>query len=103
MFIFPIIIILSVVFYVYYKVAILKTKDRLTQVYFNARSRMCLGSFLLFFGVNQYVFYQTQLALFIGILFFAWGAYLLYFGFKEAKHYKNEYKRLHPAGYKADE
>ncbi|CDO01638.1 membrane protein [Oceanobacillus picturae] len=103
MFIFPVIIILSVVFYVYYKVAILKTKDRLTQVYFNARSRMCLGSFVLFFGVNQYVYYQTQLSLFIGILFFALGGFQLYTGFKEARHYKNEYRRLNPAGYKADE
>ncbi|SRR5690606_37069505 len=97
MVIFPIIIVISAVMYIYYKVSILKTKDGLTQRYFNAKSRVCLGLFLLTFGINQYVFYQTQISLFVGILFVILGVMQLVRGSKETKHYRNEWKRLNPA------
>lgn len=90
----PSIIMLSLVMYVYYKVAILKTKDNLTQAYFNAKSRICLGSFVFFFAINQYIFYQTKISLFIGIVFLVLGWMQLLRGFKEVKHYRNEWKRL---------
>lgn len=94
MIIFPIIITLSLVFYVYYKVAILKSNDKLTQAYFNAKSRLCLGSFVFFFGINQYIFYQTKISLFIGIVFLILGWLQLNRGFKEVKHYRSEWKQL---------
>ncbi|MBD1223936.1 YtpI family protein [Virgibacillus halodenitrificans] len=96
MFIFPIIIVLSLVLYVYYKVAILKSEDKLTQAYFNAKSRICLGSFVFFFGINQYIFYQTRISLFIGIVFLILGGMQLLRGMKEVKHYRSEYRRLYP-------
>ncbi|WP_368652330.1 YtpI family protein [Ornithinibacillus sp. 4-3] len=96
MFLLPIIIILSVVFYIYYKVAILKTRDRLTQLYFNAKSRICLGSFILFFGINQYRVFQTQISLFIMIVFVVLGVMQIVRGFNESKHYRNEWRRLNP-------
>ncbi|SET44889.1 YtpI-like protein [Oceanobacillus limi] len=97
MIIFPILIVLSAVLYIYYKVAILKTKDGLTQAYFNAKSRICLGSFLLLFGINQYVFYGTKISLFIGIVFIIIGGMQAVRGFKETKHYRREWRRLNPA------
>lgn len=97
MIIFPIIIVISIVLWVYYKVAIIKNKgDGLTQAYFNAKSRICLGSFVFFFGINQYLFYLTRISLFIGIIFLFLGGLQMYYGFKEAKHYKKEYRRLNP-------
>lgn len=95
MFIFSVLIIVSLVFYVYYKVAILKDRDPVTQLYFNAMSRVCLGSFLLFFAINQYLLYGTRLSLFIGIIFIVLGSMQVTRGIKEAKHYKKEYRRLH--------
>lgn len=89
-------IIISIVMYIYYKVAILKTKDKLSQKYINAKSRFFLGSFLVFFGINQYIAYQTKIILFISIVFFILGAMQMVDGFKEARHYRNEYRRLHP-------
>ncbi|SFB24978.1 YtpI-like protein [Lentibacillus halodurans] len=94
MIIFPIIIVLSLVFWIYYKVAIIKSDDGLTQAYFNAKSRICLGSFIFFFAINQYVFYQTQISLFIGIVFLVFGGLHLYAGMKEVKHYRREWNRL---------
>lgn len=98
MFIFAVFIMISIVMYVYYKVAILKTKDKLSQKYLNAKSRIFLGSFLFFFGINQYIAYQTRFILFISIVFLLLGALQIIDGLKEAKHYRNEWKRLHPDG-----
>lgn len=89
-----ILIMISIVLYIYYKVSILRTKDQLSQVYFNAKARICLGSFILFFGVNQYLTYGTKISLFIGIIFLLLGALQINRGFKEAKHYRKEWKRL---------
>ncbi|GAA0426027.1 MAG: YtpI family protein [Bacillota bacterium] len=97
MFIFSIFIVISIVLYVYYKVAIVKSKDGLTQAYFNAKSRICLGSFVLFFTANQYILYQTKLSLFIGIVLLIVGVPQIYRGIKEVKHYRNEWKRLNPS------
>lgn len=96
MFIFTLLIIVSLVLYVYYKVAILKDRDPVTQLYFNAMSRVCLGSFILFFAINQYMLYETRLSLFIGIVFIVLGGMQISRGIKEAKHYRKEYRRLNP-------
>ncbi len=96
MFIIALFIMLSIVLYIYYKVSILKTKDGLSQKYINAKARICLGSFLIFFGINQYIAYQTKLVLLISIVFVVLGALQATDGFKEAKHYKKEWQRLHP-------
>lgn len=97
MIIFPIIIVISIVLYVYYKVAIVKSKDAVTQHYFNAKSRICLGSFILFFGINQYLFYLSKFSLAIGIIFVALGSIHIYRGWMESKHYRKEWNRLNPS------
>jgi len=96
MVIFPIIIVISIFLYVYYKVTILRTKDSLTQHYINAKSRICLGTFILFFGINQYLHYQTKTALFVAIPFAILGILQLNRGIKEARHYRKEWQRLNP-------
>lgn len=96
MVIFPILIVISVVLYIYYKVAILRTRDSLTQLYFNAKSRISLGCFILLFGINQYLFYGSKLSLLIGIFFIILGIIQVNYGWKEAKHYRKEWRRLNP-------
>lgn len=94
MLIFAIIIVISIVMYIYYKVAILRTKDELTQVYFNAKARFFLGSFITSFGINQYIAIQTKFVLFISIVFILLGGLQIVYGYREARHYRNEWKRL---------
>lgn len=96
MLIFALLIVISIVFYIYYKVAILRTTDSLTQKYMNAKSRICLGAFIFFFGINQYIAIPEKYVLFISIVFVLLGVYQMYDGYKEARHYRNEYRRLHP-------
>lgn len=94
MLVFAVIIAISIVMYIYYKVAILKTKEPLNQVYFNSKARLCLGSIVFFFSINQYLLYQTKLSLYIGLVLFVLGGANLIRGFREAKHYKKEARRL---------
>lgn len=96
MVIFAILIVLSIVMYVYYKVTILRTKDSLSQKYINAKAKICLGSFLIFFAINQYIAYQVKFVLVISLIFFVLGIMQIVDGFKRAKHYKGEWNRLHP-------
>lgn len=96
MLIFAFIIIISIVMYIYYKVTILRTKDELVQKYTNAKARIFLGSFIFSFGINQYIAYQTKFILLISLVFVVLGTIQMISGYKEAKHYRNEYRRLHP-------
>ena len=94
MLIFALGILISLVMFIYYKVVILRTKDPLVQVYFNSKARFFLGTFLIFFGINQYLAYQYTFVLIISIIFILLGGYQSYHGFKVARHYNNEWKRL---------
>ncbi|HLQ97218.1 MAG TPA: YtpI family protein [Candidatus Dormibacteraeota bacterium] len=94
MFVVALLIMISIVLYIYYKVSILRTSDQLSQVYFNAKARICLGSFIFFFAINQYLLYGTKISLFIGIIFLIFGILQINRGYKEAKHYRKEWKRL---------
>src|SRR5699024_4130956 len=96
MVIIAILIVLSIVMYVYYKVTILKTKDSLSQKYINAKAKMCLGSFLIFFAINQYIAYKVKYVLIISLIFFVLGIMQIVDGFKRERHYKGEWNRLHP-------
>ncbi len=91
--IFPIIILISFVLYLYYKVMVWKTKDPLEQEYLNSRSKIFMGVFIFFFGINQYLFYETRLSLFIGILFLILGVLQFRYGIKATNHYRNEYQK----------
>lgn len=90
MVIFPIIILFSLVLYVYYKVAIIRSADILEQLYLNSKGKIFLGSFILFFGVNQYLYYQTKVALYIAIIFILMGGAQIIYGIKNARHYRSE-------------
>ncbi|WP_407269027.1 YtpI family protein [Radiobacillus sp. PE A8.2] len=90
MIIFPILTIVSIVLYIYYKVAIVRSNDPLIQEYTNSKAQLALGTFISVFGINQYLFYQTQLALFVVIVFLLFGGMQLVNGYKKAKHYRGE-------------
>ncbi|QDP40853.1 YtpI family protein [Radiobacillus deserti] len=94
MIIFPIIIVLSFVLYIYYKVAIIRTNEPLFQHYYQSKSKICLGSFVFFFGINQYLFYQTRFSLLIGILFLFIGGLQAWDGIKRTRFYRDQAQHL---------
>lgn len=93
MIIFPVLILVSLVLYIYYKVMVIRSRDPLTQEYLNSKSKLFLGSFIFFFGINQYVFYQTKLSLFVGVVFVLIGVFQAHSGWKASQHYQAEYQK----------
>lgn len=67
--------------------------DPLTKEIKNAKARIALGIFISVFGINQYLFYETQLALFITIVFLFFGFLQGYGGYKRLMHYREEFKK----------
>ncbi len=92
--IFITIIVVSFILYIYFKVRIVSQKDPLYMRFTNAKARMALGIFIASFGANQYVYYQTQLALFICLIFIVLGIVQIVYGYKLYKHYRGEMIRL---------
>ncbi|MCD5323847.1 MULTISPECIES: YtpI family protein [Pontibacillus] len=93
MVIIPIIIVLSLAMYLFYKVQILRLgEDPLKQVYTNSKARMALGLFMLSISINVYLVYQTRLALYITILFIALGGAQLVYGYKTTRFYGKQLK-----------
>ncbi|WP_306977234.1 YtpI family protein [Alkalibacillus salilacus] len=92
------IFVVSIVFYLYFKVRILNHKNPLYMHYTNGKARIALGVFIASFGINAYGFYQTQFALFVCILFLILGGAQIVHGYKVFKHYRGEIIRLQEAG-----
>ncbi|UOR14070.1 YtpI family protein [Halobacillus amylolyticus] len=93
MIIFPTIILIAFLFYIYYKVMLVKSRDPLQQAYMNSKAKTFLGIFVFFFGINQYLYYETRLSLFIGIVFLVLGALQFRLGVKSTRHYRSEYSK----------
>lgn len=72
---------------------IARTPDPLTKEYLNSKGKVFLGGFIFFWGINQYLLYQTQLSLFIGIVLLILGVFQVRHGIKAAKHYRNEFQK----------
>lgn len=92
MVIFPMLIVVSITLYIYFKVSILKLGDGLKIHYTNAKARIALGSFVFFFGINQYATFQSKLSLFIGIVFLIVGGLQLFYGRKLFLFYGKQLK-----------
>ena len=92
--IFITLIVVSFILYIYFKVRIISQKDPLTMRFTNAKARIALGIFISTFGANQYVYYQTQLALFVCLLFVILGIIKIVYGYRLYKHYRGEIIRL---------
>ncbi|WP_147803399.1 YtpI family protein [Alkalicoccus halolimnae] len=88
MIIFPILIIGSLVMFVYFKVNQARSQGPAATELYNAKSSICLGIFILAFGINSYINLQTTTAAVIALIFGVLGGANLYFGFKKHQHFK---------------
>ncbi|MEK4486728.1 YtpI family protein [Psychrobacillus sp. FSL H8-0484] len=84
---FVIAIVVSFVWYFYYKTKQLRTTLPIRKKWFAAKASACLGAFLLFFGLNFLVVYQSGVTYVVSGLFILLGGYFMYHNFKAAKHY----------------
>ena len=80
-------IIFSLSFYLYFKTKYFRTKRPMEKQWTSAKSSIALGAFVLLFGINQYVIYQSTLSLVIGLLFIAVGGGSIWAGIRAYQYY----------------
>jgi hypothetical protein len=85
--IFVILIILSFSFYIFYKIKLFRSKQPAERQWISAKSKMALGAFVAFFGLNQLFLYDTTTALIVGIIFILVGGLSIWGGIKAYKFY----------------
>lgn len=79
-------IVVSAVFYLFYKVKYFQTKAPLEKKWISTKGNIAIGVFLVSFGINQIII-TTAVALIVGTIFIILGFANVYFGYKAYKHY----------------
>lgn len=87
MLIFIFLIIMSIVFYFYYKTKQFRATLPIRKKWYASTASMFLGSFILFFGINQLTIFQSVVTYIISGIFIVLGLALIIFNFKAARHY----------------
>ena len=84
---FVILIVISLVFFIYFKVKFWRTAAPIEKKWQQTKANMSLGSFLIFFGLNLLVFPRSTVDIVIGIVFALLGGANVYFGYRAYQHY----------------
>ncbi|MFD1206954.1 MULTISPECIES: YtpI family protein [Sporosarcina] len=82
-------IVASGVFYFYFKTRQFRTRSvfPIRKKMFASKAGAFLGGLLFFFGVNQLILFQGIATYIVAGLFIVFGAYIMIFNTKAAKHY----------------
>jgi uncharacterized membrane protein HdeD (DUF308 family) len=81
-------IILSFVFYVFYKIRFVRSHRPVEKKWLSAKSSIALGLFVTLFGLNQIYLYQTTLTYIIAVVFVIMGGLSIWNGVKAYKYYQ---------------
>lgn len=83
-----ILIVISIVVYFFYKVKAFRTKRVIEKNWINTKASIALGSFLVFFGINQiFLRYDSVITLVVSIIFILLGLANVILGYKAYRHY----------------
>ncbi|MGD8028918.1 YtpI family protein [Pseudobacillus badius] len=80
------IIILSLAFYIFYKVQYVRSRRPMEKKWLSAKSSMALGLFVGMFGLNTLFIQQTTVSYIVAALFMLIGFASLWTGFKAYRH-----------------
>jgi len=87
-------ILVSLVSFVYFKVQQSRGMSALEKRSYSSKGSIAIGIFFISFGINSYVGLQTSISAFITLIFVAFGAVNVFFGYKHYRqitpHVKNE-------------
>ncbi|MCU9614199.1 YtpI family protein [Caldibacillus lycopersici] len=81
------IILVSLSFYIYYKMKQVRSQRPIEKKWLAAKSSMALGLFVGLFGINRLFITQTPIAIIIGSLFIIVGIISIWTGYKAYKYY----------------
>jgi uncharacterized membrane protein HdeD (DUF308 family) len=85
--IFVILIIFSLSFYAYFKMKYFRSQRPAERRWISAKSSIALGSFVFFFGINQFFLHSSAIAYVIGAIFLLMGAGSAWAGYRAYQHY----------------
>ncbi len=85
--IFTILIVISVGFFIYFKIKQWRAKSTLESKWQQTRGNMALGVFLVAFGLNSLYFPRSTVEIIVGIVFALLGIANIYYGYQAYKHY----------------
>lgn len=80
-------IVLSFVFYIFYKVKYVRSRRPAEKKWLSAKSSIALGLFVALFGVNQLFLFQTTVTYIVAAIFIVIGSLSVWAGFKAYKFY----------------
>jgi uncharacterized membrane protein len=84
---FVVLIVLSFVFYFYFKTKQFRSELPIAKKWYANRSLIALGSLLFFFGINQLTLFPSTLTYVISGVLIVIGLYTMVYYFRVAKHY----------------
>lgn len=87
MLVFVFLIVLSLVFYLYYKTKQFRTALPIRRKWYASTASMGLGSFVAFFGINQLFLFNGAITYVVAAVFVILGGAMIIHNFKAAKHY----------------
>jgi amino acid transporter len=85
--IFVLLIVLSFVFYIFYKIKYVRSKRPAERKWLSAKSSIALGLFVALFGINQLFLFQTTVTYIVGAIFIVIGSLSVWGGIKAYKFY----------------
>lgn len=85
--VFVIIIVLSIVFYLFYKVKYFRTQRPAEKKWISSKSSIALGLFVAVFGVNQLFVHLTPVSITVSTIFILVGVINVWAGIKQYKYY----------------
>lgn len=80
-------IVLSFVFYIFYKIKYVRSKRPAERKWLSAKSSIALGLFVALFGINQLFLFQTTVTYIVGAIFIVIGSLSIWGGIKAYKFY----------------
>ncbi|MFE8696998.1 YtpI family protein [Cytobacillus sp. FJAT-53684] len=82
-----ILIVLSLSFYLVYKVKYVRSRRPVERKWISSKSSIALGLFVALFGVNQFFLNGNTVTYIVAIIFILIGGFSMFAGFKAYKHY----------------
>jgi amino acid transporter len=80
-------IILTLAFYLFYKIKYVRSNRPAEKKWLSSKSRIALGLFVSLFGINQLFLYHTMITYIVAAVFILLGALSAWAGLKACKHY----------------
>ncbi|MDN4072614.1 MULTISPECIES: YtpI family protein [Fictibacillus] len=84
---FVILIVVSLSFYIFYKVKEVRSKAAYEKSWIASKAKAALGLFLLSFGLNEFTMVDDKIQLWIAIIFTVYGLFMMVAGYKMYKHF----------------